>query len=189
MMSHRRHRQSEFTINDSRRLTFYAALFDTPAEVYDYRPGASERTTYVELIKPGAFRDSLKQGRSVVANVSHRAEQTFARTDDGTLLVQEDPKGLFASCWIPETPLGDSIIRDIGAGLYQGASFKGLFRERTAADGSAEVYSVELEDVCITSMPAYPDTEGQVHLRTKHDPTTSLLARLGLVKIKLKNTR
>jgi HK97 family phage prohead protease len=189
-MSRLRQRQSNLTpdlsIKDSRRLTFYAAIFDTPAEVVDYMPGTSQRTRYVETILPGSFRDSLKAGARVVANISHNDAATFASTDDGSLILQEDPRGLFCSCWIPETPAGDGIIQGVGNGLYCGASFKGTFGERVTGDSAVEVYSVALDDVCITSTPAHPATEGNVHLRTRPDRTQQLFALLNFLKIKLR---
>lgn len=172
---------SRFDLSDSRRLSFYAAVFDMPTRVMDFKPGAKERSEYTEVVRPGAFADSLASGNEVIANRDHDANRTFARTSDGSLVLQEDPRGLWASAWLPPGELGDDIISGIQSGEITGCSFRFTpTRDRWDGD-SCELLAVALADVCVTGSPAYPGTE--VHLRTR-SRLRELLARLALAKWK-----
>lgn len=177
---HSRSANARVTLADRRRLTMYAAVYDSPTTI------TSEGPAYRELIRPGAFAAALAAGTDVIANVNHDPAQTFARTSDGSLLLQEDGHGLFASCWLPENELGDAILEGVQSGRITGASFR--FRpveSRTGSDGTVERVAVDLFDVCVCvpvggQRPAYPDTE--VHVRTQADRTQILSARLRLAK-------
>lgn len=178
-----RQRQQSFKVDENRRLTFYAAVFDEPTVVKDFRPGGKERSEYTEVVRPGTFTEALRGQGEVIANVDHDRLRTFARRSDGTLIMQEDPHGLFCSAWIPEDPVGESIITGIGDGTLTGCSFKFQpTKERWAGD-TCELLSVELIDVCVTGRPAYPGTD--IKLRTR-DVLADLLTRLRLVKIRNK---
>lgn len=171
---------ARFQVSDNRRLSMYASVFDTPTTIRE------NNTVYREVIRPGAFSRSLNTNADVLATVNHDPAQTFARTTDGTLLVQEDPKGLFASCWLPETPLGDRVLQGVQDGTITGCSFRfAPIEDRVNQDGTVERVAVQLYDVCVALgvPPAYPGTE--VHVRTA-DPTQTLLLRLRLQKLKLK---
>lgn len=149
-----------FRLEDGRRLTWYACLFDSPTVIHE---GGE---TYTEVVRPGAFDRTLAARTSVIANVDHDPARTFAATADGTLLLQTDPKGLFCSCWLPETALGDVVLDDVQSGRLAGASFRFVPTETREAGGVVERVGVTLADVCVTATPAYPDTLGEVHVRT-----------------------
>lgn len=180
-IQHERTSYSRFEIKDSRRLTFYAATFDQSARVYDRMPGATQPSYYTETIKPGSFKRTIGTSTEVIANVDHDPSLTFAKKSDGTLIMQEDPKGLFCSAWIPETPLGDSIIRDVESGELHGCSFRFEIEKARWVGDSCELEDVILHDVCVTGKPAYDNTE--VHLRTRN-VLKALMAKAGLVKVK-----
>lgn len=154
-------------IRDSRRLCFYAAVFDSETTVCDLMPNR-QRTTFREVVKPGAFRSSLVNNNEVLATIDHDESKTFARRSTGDLILQEDRKGLFASAWIPETPLGDQLIKDVEAELMTGCSFK----SRIVEGGDiwqgdlCQVVEAPLLDVCITANPAYQATS-LVRMRTE----------------------
>ena len=168
---------------DNRRVTFYASVFDQPTQVFDFKPGESVRSDYTEVVRPGSFTDTLAENRDVIANVDHDPGMTFAKRSDGSLLLQQDGHGLFASAWLPEGELGDGIINDIANGTITGASFR--FKERSfrTEGDTVELLAVELEDVTLarSAKPAYPGTE--VHLRTK-SKAREWLTRLRLVEFK-----
>jgi HK97 family phage prohead protease len=84
----------ETRLSDNRRLTFYAALYDVPVTIVE------RGKTYREIIRRGAFDESLRAGDRVVANIDHRTDE-FARTPQ--LLLQSDKKGLFATVWLDES--------------------------------------------------------------------------------------
>lgn len=186
--------KNRFEVTESRRLTWYPALFDQETRISE--PGPDGATvTYTEVIRAGAFAATLKdRGQNVTANIDHDDSQLFAQTFDGSLLLQEDAKGLFASCWLPEGELGDRIIRDVQNGTLDGASFRfGPVKDRVTRNGDfVERLAVTLADVCLTSHPAYPQTEGEVLVRSTQPDNTKLRAtqaKLRLLKLKLKNQK
>jgi HK97 family phage prohead protease len=175
----------QFRFEDSRRLSFYAAVFDAPAQIQE-RTESGDVVTYTEVIKPTAFTDTLAEGGEVVCNLDHDDSQAFARRSDGSLLLQADPKGLFASCWIPDGSFGDGIISRIQAGELDGCSFRFVPVTDRTEGSTVERVKVQLYDVCLTSNPAYPQTKGTVHLRTRANDTyvKYLLAKYKLAKLK-----
>jgi HK97 family phage prohead protease len=182
MNQHQRSNRVRPEIKDSRRLCWYACLFDQPAEITE-RDKNGQLVTYTEIIRPGAFTRTLSEDHAVVGNIDHDNGSSFATTTDGTLLLQEDPKGLFASCWIPEGEAGDAVIQRVLSGELDGSSFRfGSVKSRSNG-GTVERLEVTLADVCLTANPAYPQTHGEVHLRSK-DRTAALLSRYRLMKIK-----
>lgn len=182
MQLQRTHKQ-RFNVTDRRRLTFYAAVFDEPTTIHE-RDQAGEIVSYQEVIRPGAFLDTLKDWHEVIANIDHDPSRTFAKRSDGSLLLQEDPHGLWASCWVPEGDFGDTILKDVEAGVLDGCSFKfGPVKDRTD-NGLVERMAVKLYDVCLTASPAYNGTE--VHLRTQALARTKFLfTKLRLQKLEI----
>ncbi|WP_084759761.1 HK97 family phage prohead protease [Zavarzinella formosa] len=180
---------SPINIADNRRLTFYASVFDSPAMVRDMATPLGMVARYRETIKPGAFKDALSQSGEVLANIDHDASRTFARRTTGELLLQEDSRGLFATCELPRNELGDHIRREVEAGRLRGCSVQ----MRTAPDheqwtGSAndlncDIVGCSLQDVCLNDNPAYQATD--VRLRTDSDRRfREWLTRLRVLKIK-----
>lgn len=180
-MLHRHHKQ-RFDIQERRRLTFYAAVFDEETTIHE-RDQGGQLVTYTEVIRPGAFSAALATDDEVIANLDHDPARTFARRSDGSLLLQEDPHGLFASAWVPEGEFGDSILADVLSGKLDGCSFRfGPVKSRTT-NGVVERLQVTLADVCLTAFPAYDGTE--VHVRNKAlQRVNFLFTKLRLLKIK-----
>jgi HK97 family phage prohead protease len=147
-------------IRDERRLVFYPAVFNRYS-----RPITEGGRTFREVIRPGAFTATLAAGVDVYACIEHAKPQTFA-TRAGGLLLAEDPRGLFASCYLEAGTLGDQVLADVRAGVYRGCSF--AFRTvsdrwtEPVAGGPplplCELLAVDLVDVTLTRNPAYLDT-------------------------------
>lgn len=175
-----RNQKTRFEVSDKRRLSFYAAVFNMPTMIVE--PGDNgDMVRYQEVIKPGAFDSALSSDAEVIANIDHDEVQTFATRSSGKLLLQSDPYGLFASCWIPATPEGDRIIERIKSGELDGCSFRFVPIENGNTDGVVERVKVKLYDVCLTANPAYPGTE--VHLRNRNK-LSYLRARYKYARIK-----
>jgi HK97 family phage prohead protease len=147
----------EIRAASGRRLEGYAAVFNVPAQIMDFR----------ETIKPGAFRASLASGADVVALVDHDPSQLLARTKSGTLHLAEDARGLAFDLAVPDTQLGRDIITMAERGDLGGASFG--FRvtdEAWPSRGEREIRSVELAEISVVhSWPAYDQTT--VNTRTR----------------------
>lgn len=67
-----------------RSLTGYAAVFDSPAKI----------GSFTEVIRQGAFNESLRRGSDILALLDHNPERVLGRTKSGTLRLSEDARGL-----------------------------------------------------------------------------------------------
>ena len=122
---------------------------------------------FVEIIRPGAFARSLKEHPEVFAFVEHeRARIIGRRSVAGSLVISEDAHGLQVEITpLKTTPDGHAVIENVRAGLLDAMSF--AFRvapngDRVdfAADPPLrELLDVDLQEVSVVAMPAYPDTE------------------------------
>ena len=119
----------------------------------------------------------------VTANIDHNDEYKFAQRSDGSLILQADPHGLWASCWIPEGDFGDSILNDIKSGKLDGCSFKFGPTETKRNNDITERISVSLHDVCLTANPCYAGTEVTHHRSKTLQRCNYLFARLRLAKL------
>ena len=141
---------------DKPRLIGYAAVF-----------GKASRDLggFVEFVRPGAFKRSLAAGADVVALVAHDPRLILGRSLAGTLALAEDGKGLAFDVSLPPTSAARDLLVSVERGDVAGASFafttpKGGDRWTFVKDGPAtrELLDVNLLDVTVTAMPAYPDT-------------------------------
>ncbi len=138
------------------RLVGYAAVFDRASE---------DLGGFVEYVRRGAFTRSLAAGGDVVAMVHHRPELVLGRRSAGTLTLAEDGKGLAFDVELPDTQAGRDVATSVSRGDIRGASFgftvpKGGDRWTSGESrATRELLDVDLFDVTVTAMPAYPDTE------------------------------
>jgi HK97 family phage prohead protease len=134
------------------------------------------------------FDESLADpANEVIACVDHKPELTIAKRSDNSLILAKDAHGVFASCWLPASPLGDSVLEGVAAGKIWGCSCGWEDGEtQTRSDGVVEWITGKLFDVTVVmnGEPAYKTTE--VHLRT-NNYLNSLLARLNYVNFKIKS--
>lgn len=117
-----------------------------------------------EVIKPGAFRRSLKEGVDVRAYWQHDSAQPLGRIGNGTLVLKEDKRGLW--CEItpnPETSWGRDALASVGRGDVAGMSFGFMIREagEVVQDGKRVVVlkDLDLREVSPVSEPWYEATE------------------------------
>jgi uncharacterized protein len=160
-----------------RRLVFYAATFNVETTITE------GGRTFREVIRPAAFTDTLQRSQLVYACVEHRREESFAAVETG-LLLQQDQRGLFASCYLPDSPVGNRVLGDVQAGRLRGCSFafrtaRDRWTESPAALPLCELFAVELVDVAVTANPAYPATVLSVRAADKNRNR-----RLRLLKLK-----
>jgi HK97 family phage prohead protease len=133
-----------------RKLTGYAAVFDQ-----DTRIGS-----FLERIRPGAFRASLDASNDVLALADHDPARLLARTRSGTLRLAEDAKGLQFTLDVPDTQLGHDILVLATRGDLGGCSigFRVTADDWPAAD-RRELRQVELVEMSIVAAhPAYEGT-------------------------------
>lgn len=150
------------------KLTGYAAVFNTPTDL----------GYFTEVIMPGAFTRTLKEGADVRALFNHNPDVVLGRSKDGgktgTLSLAEDANGLNFEVQMPATQNAADLMISVDRGDIDQCSFGFMVREQnwnstTDADGNVtevrEILDVDLIDVSVVTYPAYPTTS--VEARSK----------------------
>ena len=161
--------------NGVRKLTGYAAVFNSFSQ---------DLGGFVEIIRPGAFRDALAGGADVRARYNH--EQVIGRSTAGTLRLFEDGKGLGYEITLPDTTVARDLMANVRAGNVTGSSFAfgvaGAGGETWRKEGDRnirELLRVNLFDVGPVDYPAYLGTEGKLGLRSLPPESRAAFDRLG----------
>src|SRR5678815_5681055 len=95
----------------------YAAVFDTESRVLGGRGG------FREIVRPGAFDRSLREGNDVIARANHQSELLLGRTSSGTVRLTVDPKGLRYEIDMPDTTAGRDTMEYVRRGDIHESSF------------------------------------------------------------------
>lgn len=166
--------QLRFT-EDSQRprlLVGYAAVFNSLS---------SDLGGWKEQIKPGAFRNSVKNNLDIRALVDHDPTRLLGRTSNGTLRAYEDERGLKVEIEVPDTSYGRDVMELVRRGDYRSMSFG--FRvpaggQSVSKEGGQAVRTlteVDLREVSAVSVPAYGATS--LHLRIDPEICDQILGR------------
>ena len=147
--------------SEGMHLEGYAALFDSRSE---------NLGGFTEVIKPGAFRSSLRSRNDVKLLWNHDTGAVLGSTRSGTLSLIEDERGLKVSATLPNTSYGRDARELIARGDVTGFSFGFYMPARGGdqwnEDGTERVLkSVRLHEVSLTAFPAYRQTEGTATVR------------------------
>lgn len=123
-----------------------------------------------EVVKPGAFTNTLKEGADVRALVDHDPSRIIGRSKDGgktgTLRMKEDNVGLHVSIDVADTGAGRDLMKSVRRGDVDGMSF-GFFvredgdkiKEEKSGRILRELRDLDLFDVSPVSFPAYEGTD------------------------------
>lgn len=167
----------------------YAAVFNSPSEELRLASGRAFR----EIVRPGAFTESLRSRHDVVARFDHAG--LLGRVSNGTLRLIEDTRGLRYEIDLPNTQAARDLVELVRRGDVFGSSFE--FRVRPGGDvwsqgGPAltrELRNVELLEISPVVRPAYPATD--VALRSldawQASPLNTYRTRLELAERSLKS--
>ena len=147
--------------SEGMHLEGYAALFDSRSE---------NLGGFTEVIKPGAFRSSLRSRNDVKLLWNHDTGAVLGSTRSGTLSLIEDERGLKVSATLPNTSYGrdarELIARGDVTGFSFGFSMPARGGDQWNEDGTERVLkSVRLHEVSLTAFPAYRQTEGTATVR------------------------
>ena len=147
--------------SNGRTLYGHAARFNSEANLGHF----------VEIIRPGAFRQSLDAGANVRALYDHESSALLGTTRGGTLKLKEDAQGLAFELALPSTTHGNDLAILVDRGDVSACSFGFKVRdggerwELRGAQTVRELLDVELYEITLTANPAYPDTS--VAMRNK----------------------
>lgn len=158
---------------DGDGLTFsgYAAVFDSLSD---------DLGGFREIIRPGAFGESLRARRDIKMFHNHNSDIVLASKKAGTLALIEDERGLLATAKLPDSEWGRSVATAVSRGDISTMSF-GFEALRTVEpkDGAArELLNVRLWEVStVSGWPAYPATTATVrHLADLVDVAEDTMA-------------
>ena len=138
-------------------LTFrgYAAVFNSD----------SEPLPFVERIRPGAFRKSLGEKRSIKMFHNHNSDIVLASTKARTLVLSEDERGLLAEATLPDNYWGHYVRDAVKRGDIESMSFGfQTVQDSWSKDGNErELIEARLFEVSdVSGWPAYPATSASV---------------------------
>jgi HK97 family phage prohead protease len=156
-----------------RELVGHAAVWDQPARI---------EGRFTEVVKRGSFRTSLTAGADIACLVDHDPGRLLGRTKSGTLVLNEDGKGLAFTVSVPHTGLGDDIIELARRGDLGGMSFG--FRVPVGGDAwpapdRRELRSIELAEISVVHFkPAYEGTSVAARMSVR---AARLRLRLALI--------
>lgn len=139
----------------------HAAVFDKLSDVLF--------GSFRERIDPGAFADVIKTD-DVRALFNHDPNYILGRTKSGTLILEEDAKGLYIEIDPPDTTVARDLIVSIERGDISQMSFSFSVNQKdeewdTPAGKMATrtIRKVErLYDVSAVTYPAYPQTDVKI---------------------------
>jgi hypothetical protein len=143
----------------------YAAVFGQEYVLYE-----DSGMRWVETIKQGAFARVLKENQDVRCLFNHDPNKVLARSENGTLLMSEDKKGLSYDATLDSrTHVAQDVRCFVDRKDVTGCSFsfrvsKQAWREEESSDGKMTIYTREIEeigdlyDVGPVTFPAYEGT-------------------------------
>lgn len=143
---------AELRAGTGRTLAGYAAVWDTPARIGG---------RFNEVVRRGAFADSLASKRDVFMLAQHDWQQPLARLGNATLQLHEDARGLAFTAQVAETRAGDDILSLARSGTIAGCSFSFTVPdggERWQGRDSRELLRLDLHEISAVTQPAYQGT-------------------------------
>lgn len=151
--------EQSFEIRDGEQgghiISGYAVVFDSE----------SRNMGFIETIDPHAF-DSVDMSE-VLCLYNHEFSNILSRTDEQTLKLNVDKRGLAFTSELPQTTLGNDVYINISNGNVRGCSF-GFDVDSDEWDENDQGISTRrilkfghLFEVSLCPVPAYPETSVQ----------------------------
>lgn len=139
---------------------------------------------FIEVIAPGAFTKTLRDGGDVTFNIDHNDTYILARTAAGNLTLSDDGDGLLIDARMAPT----TYARDLATNMQAGNISQMSFAFQTVQDEWDEtdegtpirtLREVKLFDVAAVTTPAYAETD--IGLRARE--ARSFLHAFGLLDL------
>jgi uncharacterized protein len=149
---------------DSPKITGYAAIFDTWADIGGW---------FKESIRKGAFTKTIRES-DVRALWNHNADYVLGRNKAGTLRLWEDSHGLGYEIKPPNTTWANDLIESMRREDISQSSFGFIVNKQEMDYDKDErvLVDVTLFDVSPVCYPAYPTTSAQVRSAFQHKKTS-----------------
>jgi len=151
-------------------LSGYAVRYEEPTVLYE-----SEDYRFVETIKRGACRKAVEGGQDVRFLIDHNPTLILGRTKAGTLVLRDDPEGLYFEVALPNTQAARDLAENLRLGNISECSFAfrprpGGEESRSRTEGGRTVYETDISDVDLfdasaVTYPAYPTTSVEIKSR------------------------
>lgn len=156
------------------QLVGYAALFNSPSK---------NLGGFTEVIAPGAFDRALREKQVVRFTFNHSLDAVLARSDNGSLALATDSKGLkFKAQLNQNIQQHRDLFEACKAGLYDEMSFAFVASaggQQWSPDGSQRMLTdVDLLDVSLVAVPAYNDTSAAARSAAAIVGRSELLTRV-----------
>jgi len=121
-----------------------------------------------EIVRRGAFSESLAAGGDLRADVEHDEGKLLGRSKANTLKMWEDERGVWAEIVVPNTTVGNDALEDVRSRLRDAMSV--TWKRAGLEDGFCntpdgvvrEIRKARLTGVTLTAFPAYPQTAGEL---------------------------
>lgn len=159
---------------------------------------SEEMWGFREQVAPGAFKKSLEE-RKVLSFWNHNSDFVLGNTENDTLKLSEDERGLKFELELPDTTAGKDARTLIKRGDVKGMSFgfrtlKDQWDESDPKNVIRTLLEVRLYEVSPTAMPAYPQSsvaarsmedikDSYEEYRHQKDDTMARQKRLNALKI------
>lgn len=150
---------------DKFQIAGYAALFNAPSK---------NLGGFVETIAPGAFDRALREKQVVRFTFNHSMDAVLARSDNGTLKLATDKKGLrFTAQLNKNIQQHRDLFEACKAGLYNECSFAFVVApdgQQWSPDGTQRtLLDVDLLDCSLVGVPAYEGTSASARSAANSD--------------------
>lgn len=155
---------------ESRTITGRAVVFDTPTVIAG---------CYREVIAADAITDELLQRSDVVLTLEHDLRAGVLgryNAGQGTMQLERRDDGIYMTCDLPETALGDAVLAGVRRGDYSHMSFafsvgqSEWSEDEDGIDLRTITQVSRLYDVSVVAFPAYSDTS--LTARSAEEPET-----------------
>lgn len=105
-----------------------------------------------DIVRPGAFRRSLEQGKSVPLLWQHQPGQVIGIIER----LAEDGRGLQVIARLTDSGLGEAIGRELKRGSLSGLSFGYRVQSASRSGARRELADVQLLEVSVVRNPMQP---------------------------------
>lgn len=139
-------------------LSGYAIVYNV-----DSVPITERGRTFIEQIAPRAFDESIERD-DIKLFFNHQSGMPLARTDNGSLRLKSDQKGVWFEADLPSTTLGNDVKELLNRGVLTGEMSFGFMptEENWTGKERKTVEKGRLYEVSIVVDAAYEQTSSQL---------------------------